>query len=256
MPTKATTKKATTRKPAAKKAGAKKAEPAAPRLLRRERRNLEVKLSPQDVTERSHELAVTHRQMRELTAEADDWKKAHKAREQEVLGRQGRLADEVETQRTYRDVRVEISAHDDTREAITVRTDTGEIVSRRALEPDEVQRLFDDDPDLPLHTRSAWDLGCEAKGSERENPYGESDARYVHLRDAWDAGRAGKSCPDEPNPFEWGDAVGAFERAKANKGCDKMPCPWPNAESIEAQRFEAGRAKKPDPHPIEADGDA
>lgn len=237
------------RRPATSKPAA--STPGKPRVLRRERRNLDVELAPDEIRERSLELAVTHRQLRELGAEAEEWKKHHKSRLAEVESRQARLANEVETGRTYRDVFVEVRAHDDTREAVTIRTDTGVVISTRPLAADEMPRLFDEDPELPLSMRGAWDLGASAKGTERDNPYGAEDERYAPLRNAWEAGRSGRPTPGEPDPFAWGLEVGAAERKKANKDRDPMACPWPNAESIEAQRFEAGRAKKDDPHPPE-----
>jgi len=83
-----------------------------------------------------------------------------KAHEAEITARIGKLARLVRNRSDTRPVECELQAHHDKGEALTVRTDTGEIIARRALTASERQLpLVRDDPRPPQADAAAIDAG-------------------------------------------------------------------------------------------------
>ena len=136
-----------------------KATPSAQALtiLGRETRGLIVAISDEEWRQASESLGAAHGELAKQVKQVRDDLKAHEA---EITARIGKLARLVRNRSDTRPVECELQAHHDKGEALTVRTDTGEIIARRALTASERQLpLVRDDPRPPQADAAAIDAG-------------------------------------------------------------------------------------------------
>jgi hypothetical protein len=105
----------------------------------REHRNLDTKLTRDEVAERASRLARLHKEKRETENEAKREAEKFKAKLKGIEFEEGQLAEAVNRGAEYRDVECEWQRADDTLEMLLVRLDSYETVERRAQYPDERQ---------------------------------------------------------------------------------------------------------------------
>jgi hypothetical protein len=112
-------------------------------IVKTEVRPLPVKLTQDEQLERAQQLADTESRMREHESHSESVKKDLKAKEQSITSERSRLAGIVKAKQEPRDVRVSIETHEKTREYIERREDTDEVIFRRPLRPEEMQKKLD-----------------------------------------------------------------------------------------------------------------
>lgn len=116
-----------------------KKAPAPQTVLSRITLPLTVQLTKQEWDQASESFAASHVDLGAHAAHEEEVKKELKARRGEIEARIGRLALLVHMRRETRDVECEVIADHDLGQALTVRTDTGEVVAKRPLTHEERQ---------------------------------------------------------------------------------------------------------------------
>lgn len=119
-----------------------------PTLLARETRGLSVIISDEEWRAASEALGASHAERSAQLDHAKELKDSLKAQLEEIEARMNRLSGLVHNRKETRQVECELRAYHDKGEAVLVRTDTGEVISRRSLTHEERQKpLIADDPD-------------------------------------------------------------------------------------------------------------
>lgn len=97
-------------------------------------------LTDDQLRERGEELASLHQELDLISAEKKESNSNFKARSEAVQIRANELAGEISSKTEYRDVIVTEEKNYEKKEAYVIRTDTRQVVSTRALHPEELQR--------------------------------------------------------------------------------------------------------------------
>lgn len=106
-------------------------------------------LNDDQLRQRGAELAELHHKLSLNEAEKKAANADFKAKQEELINRSNDVAKEISSRTEYRPVLVIEEKNFETKEAYTIRTDTGEVVQTRALHPEELARPLPFDKDRP-----------------------------------------------------------------------------------------------------------